>query len=126
MYRYILAAILASIVGLIGGIQGNAGTVYLLAGLLFLNIVKTQQQAAAITLLYTSVPLTLGAAWEFHKRGKLDYKIAAICIIFGFIFSILGARLNFFISEKNVVLSTALLMFISSGIFFVRYLKLLK
>ena len=99
MYRYILASLLASIVGIIGGIQGNAGTIYLLAGLLFFNIVKTQQEAAAITLLYTSVPLTLGAAWEFHKRGKLDYKIAAVCIKFGFTFSILGARLNFLISE---------------------------
>ena len=126
MYRYILAAILASIVGVIGGIQGNAGTVYLLARLLLLKIVETQQQAAAITLVYTSVPLTLGAAWEFHKRGKLDYKIAAICILFGFTFSILGARLNFLISEKNVVLSTAILMLISSGIFFERYFKLLN
>ena len=126
MYRYILAAILASIVGVIGGIQGNAGTVYLLAGLLLFKIVETQQQAAAITLVYTSVPLTLGAAWEFHKRGKLDYKIAAICILFGFTFSILGARLNFLISEKNVVLSTAILMLISSGIFFERYFKLLN
>ena len=40
MYRYILAAILASIVGIVGGIQGNAGTVYLLAGLLLFNIVN--------------------------------------------------------------------------------------
>jgi len=124
MYRYILAAILASIVGIIGGIQGNAGTVYLLAGLLLFNIVKTQQEAAAITLLYTSVPLTLGAAWEFHTRGKLDYSLAAVCILFGFLFSIVGARLNFLISEKKVVLSTAILMLISSGIFFQRYLNL--
>lgn len=124
MYRYILAAILASIVGIVGGIQGNAGTVYLLAGLLLFNIVKTQQEAAAITLLYTSVPLTLGAAWEFYSRGKLDYWLAGVCIIFGFLFSIVGARLNFLISEKNVVLSTAILMLISSGIFFQRYLNL--
>lgn len=126
MYRYISAAILASIVGLIGGIQGNAGTVYLSAGLLLFNIVKSQREAAAITLLYTSIPLTLGAAWQFHKRGKLDYWLASICIVFGFIFSILGARLNFFISEKNVLLSTVFFMLISAGIFFHQYLKLLK
>lgn len=124
MYNYLYAGILASIVGLIGGIQGNAGSIYLLTGLLFFNIVKTQQEAAAITLLYTSIPITLGAALEFCYKGKLDYKLAIICIIFGFLFSIVGAKLNFYISQKNVILSTSILLLFSSGVFFNRYLKL--
>ena len=119
MNKLLLTAILGSVVGLIGGIQGNAGSVYILTGLLLFNIVSDQQQAAGTTLLYTSVPLTLGAAYHYYKKGKVNLKIAAILIVSSFIFSLLGARLNFHIPQKYTLYSISLMMFLSS-LFFLR------
>tara|TARA_B100000902_G_C27169240_1_gene842877 strand:- start:111 stop:491 length:381 start_codon:yes stop_codon:yes gene_type:complete len=119
MNKLVLTALLGSIVGLIGGLQGNAGSVYILTGLLLLDIVSDQQQAAGTTLLYTSVPLTIGAAYHYYKKGKVDLKIAGILIISSFIFSLLGARLNFLISQKYTLYSISIMMFLSS-LFFLR------
>ena len=71
MQKYILTFLLAAVVGLLGGIQGQAGSLYVLTGLLMLGIVKTPAEAAGTALLYTSVPVTLGAAYEYYKQGKL-------------------------------------------------------
>jgi len=119
MQRYILTFLLAAIIGIIGGLQGNAGSVYILTGLLLLEIVKSQKTAAGTTLLYTSVPITIGAAYEYYKRGNVDYKIAAILIPTGFIFAILGGKLNYLIPKKYTLYSTGFLM-ILSAIFFIR------
>ena len=63
--RYVKTFILATLVGLLGGIQGQAGALYVLSGLLMFNIVKSQDIAAGTALLYTSVPVTIGAAYEY-------------------------------------------------------------
>ena len=50
MNKYILTVILSVFVGLLGGIQGNTGAIYILTGLLMLGIVKNQAVAAGTTL----------------------------------------------------------------------------
>ena len=119
MQRYLLAFLLAAVVGLIGGLQGNAGSVYILTGLLMFDIISSQKIAAGTTLLYTSLPITIGAAYEYYKRGDLDLKIAAVLIPTGFLFSILGAKLNYLIPEQYTLYSIGIMMFLSS-IFFIR------
>lgn len=118
MKIYILTFILAAIVGIIGGLQGNAGSVYILTGLLLFNIVSTQRMAAGTTLLYTSVPLTIGAAYQYYKKGDIDFKLAGILIVTAFFFSILGAKLNYIIPQKYTLYSTSIMLFLSSLFFF--------
>ena len=118
MKKYILAFLLAAVIGLIGGLQGTAGSVYILTGLLFFDIVASQKMAAGTTLLYTSLPVTIGAAYEYYKRGDLDLKIAAILIPTGFIFAILGGRLNYLIPKQYTLYSIAIMMLMSSIFFF--------
>lgn len=118
MKKYILTFILAAIVGIIGGLQGNAGSVYILTGLLLFNIVSTQRMAAGTTLLYTSVPLTIGAAYQYYKKGNIDFKLAGILIVTAFFFSILGAKLNYIIPQKYTLYSTSIMLFLSSLFFF--------
>ena len=125
MNKLVLTALLGAIVGLIGGLQGNAGSVYILTGLLLLDIVSDQQEAAGTTLLYTSVPLTIGAAYQYYKKGKIDLEVAEILIISSFIFSLLGARLNFLIPQKYTLYSVSIMMFLSS-LFFLRKAYLYK
>ena len=124
MKKFLLTFILAAIVGLLGGIQGSAGSVYILAGLLAFEIVKTQKEAAGITLFYTSVPLTLAAAYEYYKKGAVDFTIVAILIPTALMFSFFGAKLNSFISEKNVTLSIAASTLLTSIYFANKGLKM--
>jgi len=119
MQRYLLAFLLAAVVGLIGGLQGTAGSVYILTGLLMFDIISSQKIAAGTALLYTSLPVTIGASYEYYKRGDLDLKIAAVLIPTAFLFSILGAKLNYLIPEQYTLYSIGIMMFLSS-IFFIR------
>ena len=100
MLRYIYTFLLAAVVGIIGGLQGNAGSVYILTGLLLFNIVSTQKIAAGTTLLYTSLPISIGAAYHYYKKGDVDLKIAAVLVPTAFIFSILGAKTKLFNTKK--------------------------
>jgi uncharacterized membrane protein YfcA len=118
MRKYLLTFILAAIVGFIGGLQGAAGSVYILAGLLAFGIIDTQKEAAGTTLLYTSIPLTIAAAYEYHKKGKVNFKIAAVLIPTALVFSIVGAKSNFLVSSKITTLSIALTTFLTSAYFF--------
>ena len=119
MIRYISTFLLAAVVGIIGGLQGNAGSIYILTGLLLFNIVSSQKIAAGTTLLYTSLPISIGAAYHYYKKGDLDFKIAAVLVPTAFIFSILGAKLNYLIPKKYTLYSTGIMMLLSS-IFFIR------
>ena len=116
--RYIKTFILAVCVGLLGGIQGQAGALYILSGLLMLNIVEDQQLAAGTALLYTSIPVTLGAAYEYHKRGKIDWRVSFIIIPTVIIFSMFGAKLNPKIPKKYTLYSIGVTSFIISLYFF--------
>ena len=74
--------------------------------------------AAGTTLLYTSVPLTIGAAYQYYKKGDIDFKLAGILIVTAFFFSILGAKLNYIIPQKYTLYSTSIMLFLSSLFFF--------
>ena len=100
MNKIIKTILLGMTVGFLGGLLGMAGSIYLLFGLLALNIVDTQRQAAGITLLYTSIPLTLGATYIYYKENQIDFKISIILIVTAFIFTIIGAKVNFMINKK--------------------------
>ena len=118
--KFFLTFILAAIVGFIGGLQGNAGSVYLLAGLLALGISKDQKEAAGTTLLFTALPITLGSAYEYYKQGNIDVHIAIILCIVGFIFSTLGAQMNYRLTTKFIEYSMGVTMGLSAIYFFWR------
>ena len=85
---------------------------------------KTQRQAAGTTLLYTSIPLTLAAAYEYYKKGSVDLTIAAILIPTALIFSILGAKVNFLIPPKITTLSIGVTTLLTSIYFITKGLKM--
>jgi hypothetical protein len=116
--KIILTFILAVIVGFIGGLQGNAGSLYMLGGLMALGIVDSQKIAAGTTLLVTALPITIGSAYEYYKHGDVDVLTAFILCFVGFIFSILGSKFNYLISQKTTEYSIAITMAIGSIYFF--------
>ena len=106
-YKIATTVILGIVVGILGGWQGQAGALYILTGLMVFNIVKNQYVAAGTALLYTSVPISLGAAYQYYKNDSIDWEAAMILIPTVFIFSILGAKINFIVHEKITILSIA-------------------
>ena len=118
--KFFLTFILAAIVGFIGGLQGNAGSVYLVTGLLALGIANNQREAAGTTLLFTALPITLGSAYEYYKRGHIDVHIAIILCIVAFVFSTLGAQMNYKLTAKFTEYSMAVTMGLSAIYFFWR------
>jgi len=117
MQKYVLTVLLGAVVGLLGGIQGNAGSIYVLTGLLMLGIVDSQRKAAGTTLVFTSVPLTLAAAYTYYQNGDVDLPIAGVLISTAIVFSFLGAKLNYLVPEKYVLYSIFIATFLSSGYF---------
>ncbi len=105
MNKYLLTFLLGAFVGILGGLQGQAGSLYILTGLLLLNIVKSQKVAAGTALLYTSIPVTLGAAYQYYSKGDVDLKVTAILIPTVFIFAYFGAKLNYLIPKKYTLYS---------------------
>ena len=89
MQKYLLTVLLGAMVGILGGLQGNAGSLYVLTGLLMLGIVDSQRKAAGTTLVFTSIPLTL-AAHAYYQKGDVDIHVATILISTAIVFSYIG------------------------------------
>ena len=122
LIKYLLAAIIGSLVGFLGGLQGIAGAFYISALLLSFGVLNTQRLAAGTTLLAILPPISLGAVYSYWKSGDIDVGIAVIIAITYSIMSYFGALYNKKISQKHVLLSLAVLMFFTSIYFFHSYL----
>lgn len=116
--KYILASIIGSVVGFLGGLQGIAGAFYISALLLSLGVLNTQRLAAGTTLLSILPPISLGAVYSYWKSGDVDVGVAIAIAITYSIMAYYGAKVNKKISQKNVLLSLAILLLLTSFYFF--------
>ena len=116
--KYILASIIGSVVGFLGGLQGIAGAFYISALLLSLGVLNTQRLAAGTTLLSLLPPISLGAVYSYWKSGDVDVGVAIAIAITYSIMAYYGAKFNKKISQKNVLLSLAILLLLTSFYFF--------
>ena len=116
--RVIQSAIIGCVVGLLSGWLGTAGAPFLVIGLLLSGVVKSQAEAAGITLLVFMFPSNILAVQEYYKRGKIDFLIGIIVTLAYLIFSGYGARLNAEVPEKTTLTANAILQFIV-GILFI-------
>jgi|SaaInlStandDraft_1057018.scaffolds.fasta_scaffold237719_1 uncharacterized membrane protein YfcA len=121
MNQQLITFFIGAITGLLSGIQGMAGSIYIVFSLLFFNLVKDQQEAAGTTLIYTSIPLTLGGAYIYYKKNKINFKVLSILIPTAFIFCIIGSYLNFKIPEKFTFLSLSIITFLMSIYYFKKF-----
>ena len=122
--KYIIAALIGSSVGFIGGLQGIAGGFYISMILLATGLVETPRMAAGTTLLAILFPLSIGAVYEYYKTGDIDTIPALIITFFYIIFATIGARYNSVIDEKWIVLSLGSLLMLTSFYFFNKYYKI--
>jgi len=122
--KYVLSAIIGGVVGFVGGLQGIAGAFYISALLLMTGVLPTQRLAAGTTLIAILPPISLGAAYTYWKSGDVDLKVAMTVAITYSILAYYGARYNNQVTEKSVILSLSILMFMTSLYFFHKYVTM--
>jgi uncharacterized membrane protein YfcA len=101
MHTYLSTIILGSVVGLLAGLSGSTGSLFLTPGLLLLNIEKTHSEAAGTTLAIFAIPVTFAAAYYYYKLGKVKLDITFILVIVLAIFTYIGARYHTMLSATH-------------------------
>lgn len=101
MHPYLSTILLGAVVGLLAGMGGSTGSLYLTPGLLLLNIVKTHGEASGTTLSVFAVPVTLAAAYYYYTLGKVRLDITGILVVVLALFIYIGARCHNLMSETH-------------------------
>jgi len=119
--KFVIAALIGVVTGVIAGFQGIAGSFYILTLLLITGLSANQHHAAGTTLLTVVFPLSIGAVWEYYGRGEVDVPLALTIVAFYSFAALEGAKLNGLVEQKFTYLSIALMMVLSSTYYFYRY-----
>lgn len=123
LIKYVLAILIGSIVGFVGGFQGIAGGFYISMLLLATGMFESQKMAAGTTLLAIVFPLSIGAVYEYWKDGNIDIPVALIITLFYMIFSWLGAIYNKKVEDVYIYGTLAVSVFLTSVYFFWKFIK---
>lgn len=118
LHKFIVGALIGSVVGLLSGWEGISGSTFILAGLLLTGVVSTQSKAAGTTLLAMVFPISALAVWEYYKRGDVDVWLALVITLFYMIFAWFGAKLNAIVPSNVTYFVTAVTLMFATGIFF--------
>lgn len=86
---YLLLGLMA---GILSGLIGIGGGVFIVPALVFL-FRFSQHHAQGTTLALLVPPIGLLAAWTYYRKGYVDLRVAALICIGFFIGGLLGARL---------------------------------
>lgn len=126
LIKYVMAIMIGSGVGFLGGFQGIAGGFYISMMLLFTGIAPDQRLAAGTTLLAVLFPISIGAVYQYWKSDDIDIPVALIITLFYIIFATLGAKVNQKFDEYIPLASLSILLFFTSGYFGYKAIKSFK
>jgi uncharacterized membrane protein YfcA len=126
MNKYIASIFIGIISGFLAGFQGIAGSFYILTMLMLFGVAKNQKMAAGTTLLTIVFPLSIGAVITYYKKGDVDVPVAFTILASYVLAATLGAKFNYMVHEKYVLLSIAFMMIISAGYYIHKFMKLNK
>ena len=91
--------LLGLIAGVLSGLIGIGGGVFIVPCLVFI-FGLSQQQAQGTTLALLVPPIGILAAWEYYSKGYVDIRIAGL-ICLGFVFGgLLGAKVAVGLSSQ--------------------------
>ena len=118
MYRQIVAVLIGTIGGVLGGALGLAGTVIMLPLLILSNIIPNYHKMTGTILFSILPPLSLLAVIEYGKRKQIDYTIGVLLFIAYFIGAYYGAFINENYSAKTLIYISSLTLFSVAVILF--------
>lgn len=122
--EYIVAIIIGTFIGFISGWQGISRDDVLIALLLMTGVAANQKVAAGTVLLSVVFPISIGAVWEYYKRGDVDVIMGVILAITYIITATWGAQMNYFVSKKTTALSIVILQVLSTIYFIYDYMRI--
>jgi len=94
----ILLLVLGLAAGILSGLLGIGGGIFVIPALVFL-LGFSQQTAQGTTLAMMVPPIGLLAAWAYYKAGYVDIKVAGLMCIGFFFGGFLGAKFATALSE---------------------------
>ena len=118
MRRILLAILVGTLGGLIGGALGLGASALMLPGILLLGIIKDYKTAVGTILLAVLPPATLLAVIDYYKRDRVDTKIALILFITSFLSAYVGAIINKKLSESTLEYIASLVFFLIAVYYF--------
>lgn len=121
--KYIGTILVGSLVGVISGWQGISRDDMLLALLLLFGLEANQRIAAGTVLLSVVFPISIGAVWEYYKRGDVDIVLGLLLTVTYIITATLGAKINFKVSQKTTSLSIIIVQVLVLVYFIYDYMK---
>lgn len=117
MTNIIFYLLLGVVAGVLSGLIGIGGGIFIIPALVFL-FGLSQHQAQGTTLALMVPPIGLLAAWTYYKHGYVDLKIAAFICIGFFLGGLIGAKIA-------VVLTSRVLEKLFGGALFLISLKMI-
>ena len=118
LHKFVMAALIGSVVGLLSGWEGISGSTFIQAGLLLTGIASSQSKAAGTTLLAMVFPISIFAVWEYYKRGDVDIELAVVITLFYAILAWFGAKINIIIPTKVTYFATGVTLMLATGLYF--------
>lgn len=108
-----LLLIIGLLGGLVAGTLGVGGGIIVVPALVFI-LGFSQHQAQGTSIMVLLAPTGIAAAYEYHKKGFIDMKVAGILIITFVIGSYLGSLLSFELPERDLKRLFGVLMIIAA------------
>ena len=116
--RILLAILVGTLGGLIGGALGLGASALMLPGILLLGIIKDYKTAVGTILLSVLPPATLLAVIDYYKRDKIDTKISLILFISSFLAAYVGAIINKKLKERTLEYIASFVFFLIASYYF--------
>ncbi|MFB9095495.1 MULTISPECIES: sulfite exporter TauE/SafE family protein [Flavobacterium] len=111
----ILSLVLIGILaGLLSGLVGVGGGV-IMVPLLILFLGLNQHQAQGTSLAVLAVPVTLLAAYTYHKEGHLDWRYAAVIAVFFVVGGVIGSKIAISLDQKMLKKVFGVILLIIAG-----------
>ena len=109
----ILLLVIGLLGGLVAGTLGVGGGIVVVPALVFV-MGFSQHEAQGTSIMVLLAPTGIAAAYEYHKKGFIDMKVAGILIITFVIGSYLGSLISFELPERDLRRIFGVLMIIAA------------
>ena len=125
MIKMLGVALVGIFAGLIAGLLGTTTATTILPGLLMIGV--SYDMAAGTTLLAILPPLSIGAMYEYYKRGKVNVKYAILLMVICFLFEwVSGKYSNLLTNKTRKRLLSGYLVTVAAYIFYSSFQKIEK
>jgi uncharacterized membrane protein YfcA len=118
--RIIYTILVGLVFGIMVGTTGIFPGGFMAIVLYYLGVFPDFKVSLGTILFLFALPFSIGGIYEYHKAGKIDYKIGMVLFVMAVIGSYLGAKFSFYyhFSDKSIKYAQAIISIIITVITF--------